>query len=151
MRSTQKISLKPGEKIYVNGAVLRVDRKVSLELLNDVQFLLENHVLQPEDASTPLRQLYFIVQVMLMNPGGTGEALAMFRRSLPLLIASFSDERVKGGLKEIDRLVGEGHVYEALKAIRALYPIERGILEGAPVPRAAPVARKQAIAREMAR
>ena len=125
MKSTLKISLKPGEKIYINGAVLRVDRKVSLELMNDVQFLLENHVLQPENASTPLRQLYFIVQIMLMNPTGAEEALAMFRRSLPLLIASFSDERVKSGLKDIDRLVGEGHVYEALKAIRALYPLDR--------------------------
>jgi flagellar biosynthesis repressor protein FlbT len=153
MKSTLKISLKPGEKIYINGAVLRVDRKVSLELLNDVQFLLENHVLQPEDASTPLRQIYFIVQIMLMNPGGADEALGMFRRSLPLLIASFSDERVKGGLKEIDRLVGEGHVYEALKAIRALYPIERGILEGVAVSHVAPPTpvRKQAMVREMAR
>ena len=46
MKNTLKISLKPNEKIYINGAVLRVDRKVSIELLNDVQFLLENHVLQ---------------------------------------------------------------------------------------------------------
>ena len=44
------------------------------------------------------------------------------------------------------------HVYEALKAIRALYPIERGVLEGASVPHAArPRTRDQAIAREMAR
>jgi len=129
MKPTLKISLKPNEKIYINGAVLRVDRKVSIELLNDVQFLLENHVLQAEDASTPLRQLYFIVQVMLMNPEGAGQALGMFRKSLPLLIASFADERVRTGLKNIDRLVGEGHVYEALKAIRALYPFEKGILE----------------------
>ena len=64
MKSTLKISLKANEKIYINGAVVRFDRKVTLEFLNDVQFLLENHVLQPEDASTPLRQLYFIVQVM---------------------------------------------------------------------------------------
>jgi flagellar biosynthesis repressor protein FlbT len=152
MRSTLKISLKPGEKIYINGAVLKVDRKVSLELLNDVQFLLENHVLQAEDASTPLRQLYFVVQIMLMNPDGAGEALSMFRRSLPLLIAGFSDERVKSALKDIDRLVSEGHVYEALKAIRALYPIERGILEQTSV--AVPAIaqpRKQPIAREMAR
>jgi len=152
MKPTLKISLKPNEKIYVNGAVLRVDRKVSIELLNDVQFLLENHVLQAEDASTPLRQLYFIVQIMLMNPEGAGEAMAMFRRSLPLLIASFSDERVKSGLKEIDRLVGEGHVYEALKAIRALYTIERGILEGAPAANAARrPARPEPVAREMVR
>jgi len=70
MTNTLKISLKPNEKIYINGAVIRVDRKVTVELMNDVQFLLENHVIQADDASTPLKQLYFILQVMLMNPAG---------------------------------------------------------------------------------
>jgi flagellar protein FlbT len=124
MKNTLKISLKPNEKIYLNGAVIRVDRKVTLELLNDVQFLLESHVLQIDDASTPLRQLYFILQVMLMNPTGANDAYEMFRRSLPLMIASFSDPEISGTLKQIDRMVGEGHVYEALKAIRGLYPLE---------------------------
>lgn len=127
--NTLKISLKPNEKIYINGAVLRVDRKVSLELLNDVQFLLESHVLQAEDASTPLRQLYFIVQVMLMNPQDAADARDMFRRSLPLMLASFDDEQICGTLKHIDRLVSEGHVYEALKAIRSLYPLEQVALD----------------------
>ena len=68
MTNTLKISLKPNEKIYINGAVIRVDRKVTIELMNDVQFLLESHVIQADQASTPLRQLYFILQVMLMNP-----------------------------------------------------------------------------------
>jgi flagellar protein FlbT len=152
MKSTLKISLKPGEKIYLNGAVIKVDRKVSLELLNDVQFLLENHVLQAEQATTPLRQLYFIVQLMLMNPGGAPEALAMFRRSLPLLLASFRDEHVRTSLKDIDRLVSEDHVYEALKQIRSLYPIEKNILEqgsgAAPMP---PESRRTHAVKEMAR
>lgn len=128
MKNTLKLSLKPNEKLYVNGAVLRVDRKVTLELLNDVQFLLENHVLQPEDASTPLRQLYFILQVMLMNPQGASEAREMFRRSLPLMLANFTDERIRSALKNIDRMVGEDKIYEALKAIRSLYPLEQAIL-----------------------
>jgi flagellar protein FlbT len=127
--NTLKLSLKPNEKIYINGAVIRVDRKVTLELLNDVQFLLESHVLQAEDASTPLRQLYFIVQVMLMNPRGAADARAMFRRSLQLMLASFEDEQIRGALKHIDRLVGEERVYEALKAIRSLYPLERLALD----------------------
>jgi flagellar protein FlbT len=55
------ISLRAGEKIYINGAVLRADRKVSIEILNDATFLLEAHVMKVEDASTPLRQLYFII------------------------------------------------------------------------------------------
>lgn len=128
MKNTLKITLKANEKIYINGAVIKADRKVSLEFLNDVQFLLEGHVLQAEDANTPLRQLYFIVQVMLMNPSGAEHARAMLRRSLPLLLACFSDDHILGTLKHIDRLVAEGHAYEALKAIRSLYAHEAKIL-----------------------
>lgn len=128
MKNALKITLKANEKIYVNGAVIRTDRKVSLEFLNDVNFLLEGHVLQPEDANTPLRQLYFIIQVMLMNPDGAPDARDMLRRSLPLLLACFSDEGIRASLKHVDRLVSEGHVFEALKAIRSLYPMEAAIL-----------------------
>lgn len=130
MTNTLKISMKPNEKIYINGAVIRVDRKVTVELLNDVQFLLQNHVIQAEDASTPLKQLYFIVQVMLMNPSDAAQAREMFRRSLPLLLASFDDAEICASLKQVDRMVGEGEIYEALKAIRALYPAERRALGG---------------------
>ena len=38
--SSLRIFLRPGEKVFLNGAVLRADRKVSLEVLNDVSFLL---------------------------------------------------------------------------------------------------------------
>ena len=129
MTNTLKISLKPNEKIYINGAVIRVDRKVTIELMNDVQFLLESHVIQADQASTPLRQLYFIVQIMLINPVGAAEARDMFRRSLPMLIASFDNQDICNSLKQIDRMVGEDEIYEALKAIRALYPLERKALE----------------------
>ncbi len=135
MKNTLKISLKPNEKIYINGAVVRVDRKVSIEFLNDVQFLLENHVLQPEDASTPLRQLYFIAQMVLMAPESAEEARQMFRKSLSMMLASYSDDHILMNLKQIDRLVAEGQVYDALKSIRALYPQEAEILNpyaGAP-------------------
>jgi flagellar protein FlbT len=53
----------------------------------------------------------------------------MFRRSLPLMLASFEDTQIRGTLKHIDRLVSEGHVYEALKSIRSLYPLEQALLD----------------------
>ena len=106
MKNTLKISLKANEKIYINGAVIKADRKVTIELLNDTQFLLESHVIQPEQASTPLRQLYFILQVMLMNPGNAEQAREMFRQSLPLLLDSFRNEHILSSLKHVDRLVG---------------------------------------------
>lgn len=128
MKSTLRISLKAGEKIFINGAVLRVDRKVALEFLNDVTFLLENHVLQPEEATTPLRQLYFIAQMILINPEGKEQSAAMFRKSITMLLTCFKNEEVLAELKRIDGLVSTGRAFDALKAIRSLYPIEDGIL-----------------------
>lgn len=131
MKSAFKISLKPGEKIYINGAVVRVERKTTLEFLNDVNFLLESHVLQVDEATTPLRQLYFIAQIMLMNPAGADQAREMFRKSLSMLLAGFESGEICARLKDIDRLVWEGEVFEALRAIRALYPAEAAALADA--------------------
>lgn len=128
MKSTLRLSLKSGEKIFVNGAVLRVDRKVSIEFLNDVTFLLENHVLQPEQTTTPLRQLYFIAQMMLINPEGKEHSMALFRKSITMLVACFQNEEVRAELKRIDTMVSSGRPFDALKAIRALYPVEEAIL-----------------------
>jgi flagellar biosynthesis repressor protein FlbT len=128
MKSTLRISLKSGERIFINGAVLRVDRKVAIEFLNDVTFLLENHVLQPEGATTPLKQLYFIVQMMLINPEGASQSMIMFRKSITMLLASFANDEILAELKRIDAVVTSGRPFDALKAIRALYPIEERIL-----------------------
>jgi flagellar protein FlbT len=46
-----------------------------------------------------------------------------------MLIASFDNQDICNSLKQIDRMVGEDEIYEALKAIRALYPLERKALE----------------------
>lgn len=128
MSATLKITLKANEKLYINGAVIRADRKVSLEFLNDVQFLLENHVLQAEDASTPLKQLYFIVQIMLINPDGAGDARRLCKDMLPRLLTAYADPQILTGLKHVDQLVTEEKTFEALKAIRALYKNEERIL-----------------------
>ena len=126
-----KISLRAGEQIYVNGAVLRVDRKVSLELVNDVMFLLETQVMQASDATTAMRQLYFIVQLMLMNPTDVGEAAALYRQHHAALLAVCENREMLDGLAAIDELVGATRYFEALKRIRALFPVEQAILAGA--------------------
>lgn len=128
MKSTLRISLKSGERIFINGAVLRVDRKVALEFLNDVTFLLENHVLQPEDATTPLRQLYFIAQMILINPEGKEQSTSLFRKSVSMLLNCFQNDEILAELKRVDGMVASGRAFDALKAIRSLYPIEDRIL-----------------------
>ncbi len=122
------ISLRCGEKIYINGAVLRADRKVSLELLNDATFLLEAHVMKVEDANTPLRQLYFIIQIMLMNPSDSADAQAMCESAIRMTIAASDNAGLASGLRTVQLLVDCNRIFEALKAVRALFPIEAAIL-----------------------
>jgi len=124
------ISLRAGERIFINGAVLRVDRKVSIELLNDATFLLENHVLQVEDATTPLKQLYFVVQAILIDPASAERALAMFRELHSATIRSFSNEKIVESLRSVAEMVEVGRTFDALKVIRGLFQLESAILAG---------------------
>lgn len=122
------ISLRRGERLFINGAVLRVDRKVCVELLNDVTFLLENHVMQPNEASTPLRQLYFAIQTMLMSPNDCEPALQLCRDMLVSLNSAVRDRRILDGLTDAVRHIDERRMFEALKDVRALFPIEAELI-----------------------
>ena len=119
------IHLKRGEKLYVNGAVLRVDRRTSLEFLNDVTFLLENHVMQAEEATTPLRQLYFVVQTMLMDPGNAGMTAELYKHLSFRTRQGSSDETVKTQIDLADRKVTEGRYFDALKHLRSCFAAEK--------------------------
>ncbi len=118
------ISLRRGERIFINGAVLRVDRKVSVELLNDVTFLLENHVMQAEHATTPLKRLYFVIQTMIMSPNDCEATTALCGEMLGSLRAAIDDPRIVAGLANSARFIEEKRPFEALKAVRALFGIE---------------------------
>jgi flagellar protein FlbT len=118
------ITLRAGEKLYLNGAVIRVDRKATIELLNDVTFLLENHVMQAHEATTPLRQIYFAVQVMLMDPGASAAASGLSRRLIDSALGAFESPTIIAGLKAISGQVDRSRNFEALKALRMLFPLE---------------------------
>lgn len=125
--STFKISMKPKERIYINGAVIQFDRKTSLEFLNDVQFLLESHILQLDQANTPLKRLYFTVQIQLMSPNDTQIAKKKFSEQLMQLLSTFDDHYITNELKNIDRMVKEARFHEAMKALRPLFKAEEEI------------------------
>lgn len=119
-----KITLRAGERIFVNGGVLKVDRKVSIELMNDVIFLLEQHVMKPEETTTPMRQLYFMVQMMLMDPALHMKARMMAKESVANLLVSVSDGKILQGLSEVSDLLDSDRPFEALRKVRMLLPLE---------------------------
>jgi flagellar protein FlbT len=125
------ISLKSGERIYINGAVVRADRKVSIEFLNDVTFLLEAHVMQPEQTTTPFRQLYFIVQTMLMDPTDTAAAKQLFDSAYANLCGALRNPELLTALLEVRPLIDAKRYFEGLKTLRSCFAREEEILHGA--------------------
>jgi flagellar protein FlbT len=134
------ISLRPGERVYINGAVVQVDRKVTIELLNDAMFLLEGHVMHYDETTTPLRQLYFVVQTMLMDPLNADNTRALFKHIFSATVEAFNNEAIIGGLKVVETLVASNRPFEALRAIRSLYPLEEAVLPRGSKPHAAAAA-----------
>jgi flagellar protein FlbT len=125
------VSLRASEKLYINGAVITVDRKVNIELLNDVTFLLDSHVLRPADANTPLKQLYFVVQTALMDPAAIDSISPMIDDMLERTMASFENSVVLTGLRCVHDQVSRSRYFEAMRTIRSLYATEAEIMSAA--------------------
>ena len=112
------ISLRRGERIFVNGAVLRVDRKVSIELMNDVTFLLEHHIIQPEEASSPLKQLYLAIQTILISPVDKERSLDLSLELIRTFLLITEDQFLIECLAEVRTLLQTDRPFDALKSLR---------------------------------
>ncbi len=122
-----KIHLKRNEKLFINGAVIRLDRRGSIELMNDAQFLMENHILQQEDAKTPLQQVYFIVQTMLMDPANSHLTKYLLDSYSDVLLRfNFSNE-YNELIGTIKKLVQEANYYGALKLLRQSFQLDQTV------------------------
>jgi flagellar protein FlbT len=77
---------------------------------------------------TPLRQLYYILQTMLMEPGGVEMVRSVYEDTMTVLPQAFANVTVIAGLETIARQVAEGSPFEALKTLRTLIPIEDTVL-----------------------
>ncbi|MTI16764.1 flagellar biosynthesis repressor [Rhodobacteraceae bacterium RKSG542] len=125
-----RIFLRAGEKIFVNGAVISVNQKTSINLLNDAVFLLGSHVLQVEETTTPLKQLYFVIQNVLIEPTAEGISMDHYKHLLSGVRHAFSNLDVHSGLDDVERHVENKRYFDALKVLRKLFPVEQEIMEG---------------------
>ena len=63
-----KLSLKPGEKFVLNGAVVQNgDRRGVLLLQNKASVLREKDIMQADEVTTPARRIYFPVMMMYLD------------------------------------------------------------------------------------
>jgi flagellar protein FlbT len=128
MNRSINLSLRAHERIFINGAVLKVDRKVSIELMNDATFLLEAHVLQEEQASTPTRRLYFVAQAMLIDPENSKVARAAYSAFETALIGAGPASEIVTGLAAARDCLDAERTFDALRILRGLFTVEDAAL-----------------------
>lgn len=134
MKSKMKFSLKAGERIFVNGAVLRAENRVKLSLLNDASFLLEAYVMPVDQATSPLRRSYFLIQAIILSPTDKKLMQSQFEASfqeLRTLYESLPEVKV---LDKVFRLVtDDGKYFDALRKLKGIFHLDDEISKPAGV------------------
>ncbi|MFW2341050.1 flagellar biosynthesis repressor FlbT [Brevundimonas sp.] len=81
-----KLSLKPGERFVLNGAVVQNgDRRSVLVLQNKASVLREKDIMQPDEVNSPARRIYFPVMMMYLDEA----AAAKFHDEFTLRVSEF--------------------------------------------------------------
>lgn len=61
------LDLKPGEKVLIGEAVITNDsQRTRIHIAGDAPILREKDILQEEEADTPCKRIYFVIQCMYL-------------------------------------------------------------------------------------
>jgi flagellar protein FlbT len=115
-----KFSLRPGEKVIVNGAVIgRGEEPGTFYLYNKANFLRGREVMKEEQADTNEKKLYLAIQLLYLFPEDTAETSAKLETVLAHCRADRPD-RAKD-LEQVAQFVRERDYYRALKLTAKLF------------------------------
>ena len=125
-----KLSLKPGEKFVLNGAVLaNGDKRTSLVIQNKACVLREKDIMQPKDARTPARLVYLAIMMMYLEGDTSEEPYNEFALRMTEFMSAIQNRAVLAACVEISRDVTQGAFYKALIACRKLFEFEQERLD----------------------
>lgn len=120
-----KLSLKPGEKFVLNGAVVQNgDRRGVLILQNKASVLREKDIMQESDVTSPARHIYFPVMMMYLDEAGAGRYYDEFARRLAEFMGVIQNPTVLAECVSISKHVMVREFYKALMLCRKLVEYE---------------------------
>ncbi len=121
-----KLSLKPGEKFVINGAVLtNGEKRATLIVQNKACLLREKDIMQPEEANTPARRIYLPIMMLYLDPDGGDQYYDDFALRMTEFMGAIENREALAACVEISRDVMSGSYYRALMQCRKLFEFER--------------------------
>jgi flagellar protein FlbT len=120
-----KLSLKPGEKFVLNGAVVQNgDRRGVLVLQNKASVLREKDIMQQEQANTPARRIYFPVMMMYLDEAGAERYYDEFVRRMSEFMGVIRNPSILADCVDVSKYCMEREYYKALMLCRKLIEYE---------------------------
>ena len=120
-----KLSLRPGERFVVNGAVIQNgDRRAALILQNKASVLREKDIMQPEEATTPARRVYYPIMLLYLDHGDPDQAYSEFALRLAEFTSAVRNPEALADCVGVSREVMGGEYYKALMRCRKLMAYE---------------------------
>ena len=120
-----KLSLKPGEKFVLNGAVVQNgDRRGVLILQNKASVLREKDIMQPDEATTPAKRIYFPVMMMYLDESSAAKVYDEFAMRLSEFMGATRNPEILADCVAASRHVMAREYYKALMAARKLVDYE---------------------------
>jgi len=124
-----KLSLRPGERFVVNGAVVQNgDRRGALILQNKASVLREKDIMQPEEAQTPARRIYFPVMLMYLDQAESEDVYGEFAQRLAEFMGAVRNPEVLAECVGVSRDVMAQDFYRALMRCRRIIAYEDNLL-----------------------
>ena len=120
-----KLSLKPGEKFVLNGAVVQNgDRRGVLILQNKASVLREKDIMQADEANSPARRIYFPVMMMYLDEANAARFFDEFAHRLNDFMGVIGNASILADCVAVSRHVMSREYYKALMLCRRLIEYE---------------------------
>ena len=120
-----KLSLRPGERFVLNGAVVQNgDRRGVLVLQNKASVLREKDIMQQEEANTPARRIYFPVMMMYLDEANAEKYYDEFVRRMSEFMGVIRNPSVLVDCVDVSKYCMEREYYKALMLCRKLIEYE---------------------------
>ena len=123
-----KLTLKPGERVIVAGAVLTNGPTVAhLQVENRVPLLRQKDILTEAEATSPCKKIYLVVQLMYIGDGLSSELAPLYWGLVrEVLEAAPSTNDL---ISEISAYIVDSSFYPALKVAKKLISYEEELIE----------------------
>jgi flagellar biosynthesis repressor protein FlbT len=122
-----RIELKPRERFILGGAVIRNgDTRSEWILENNVPILRGKNILSLEEADTPCKRIYFLIQLMYVEGGNLAEHQDTYWALIRDIVGAAPS--MIDLIDAINEHIVGGRYYEALKLTRKLINQEERII-----------------------